>query len=310
MPHGIGPRGLGGRDGGSRAAVPELRPPGFWPFPARRSRAYLITGHYVVTFVMLYNSCTVHYVDGITKTTICNEKVYNPDRDPVVSREKRIGGGGKPPLPPAIARARAIRRAKNRVREISLSNRFCWFVTLTISPETCNRYEFAEIYRKLKNWLDNGVRRKGLVYVLVPERHKDGAIHFHGFFNHALKTKYSGHKDKRGHRIYNIVTKDYPFGFSTAIRLYGEYTAAVAYVCKYISKQGAEGRIGGRYYYSGGKLERPFKSYDNRNGEELYFRLRAANGGTLPQGAFLFEHEASGRAFLIIWRKNGAIMRC
>ena len=48
---------------------------------------------------------------------------------------------------------------------------------------------------------------------------------------------------------------DWKLGFSTAIELYGEYRSAVGYVCKYISK--AQEKIGGRWYYSGGQLDKP-----------------------------------------------------
>ena len=64
--------------------------------------------------------------------------------------------------------------------------------TLTLDPARVNRYDVREVTRHLNHWLDNQVRRKGLAYVLVPERHKDGAIHFHGFFNDALEARDSG----------------------------------------------------------------------------------------------------------------------
>lgn len=153
----------------------------------------------------------------------------------------------------AANKERARRRAAGAVRDLGLCNDFRWFVTLTLSPERVNRYDAAEVLRHLKHWLDNAVRRKGLAYVLVPEHHKDGAIHFHGFFNDALEAVDSGHQDGSGHRVYNL--PEWGWGFSTAIELYGERRAAVAYVCKYIGKQGD--KIGGRWYYSGGKLRRP-----------------------------------------------------
>lgn len=111
----------------------------------------------------------------------------------------------------------------------------------------------ASITRRLNTWLDNQVRRHGLAYVLVPERHKDGAIHFHGFFNDAVKAVDSGHRDREGHPVYNLPA--WSLGFTTAIELYGDYHAAVGYVCKYIGKQGD--KPGGRWYYSGGDLQRP-----------------------------------------------------
>lgn len=126
-------------------------------------------------------------------------------------------------------------------------------MTLTLDAAKINRYDSREILRHLNRWLDNNVRRKGLKYVLVPEHHKDGAIHFHGFFNDTLKAVDSGHKDRQGHTVFNL--PGWGWGFSTAIELYGERAAAVAYICKYISK--AQEKIGGRWYYSGGDLRRP-----------------------------------------------------
>ena len=152
---------------------------------------------------------------------------------------------------------RAMRRARAQVRDIALSNPFRWFVTLTLDQARVDRHDMAAITRKLNAWLDNQVRRHGLAYVLVPERHKDGAIHFHGFFNDAVRAVPSGHADKGGHPIFNL--PGWTLGFTTAIQLYGDYHAAVGYVCKYIGKQGE--KPGGRWYYSGGQLARPEVTY-------------------------------------------------
>lgn len=159
--------------------------------------------------------------------------------------------------------ARAQRRAKAAVRDLAASNDFRWFVTLTLSPEKVDRYDVREVTRKLNAWLDNHVRRSGLAYVLVPERHKDGAIHFHGLFTDAVAAVDSGHRDSGGHRVYNL--PEWTLGFTTAIELYGERRKAIAYVCKYIGKQigadGQPGKVGGRWYYSGGNLRRPKVEY-------------------------------------------------
>lgn len=71
-----------------------------------------------------------------------------------------------------------------------------------------------------------------------------------------------------GHTVYNL--PGWGWGFSTAIQLYGEMDAAINYVCKYIGKEigtnvscetfdgdAFTGKIGGRWYYSGGDLQRP-----------------------------------------------------
>lgn len=188
---------------------------------------------------------------------------------------------------------RAARRAAARVRDLSLSNDFVWFVTLTLDASKVDRYDPKEITRKLNVWLDHQVRRRGLRYVLVAERHKDGAIHFHGMINEVPGLvpsgtwKVPGHKkpmkprseaqrrewatqgaEAGYHEVFNW--EAWPLGFTTAIRLYGRYDAAVAYVCKYIRKQIGGGKIGGRWYYSGGELREPAVELVDLGLQELY----------------------------------------
>lgn len=153
--------------------------------------------------------------------------------------------------------ARSMRRARARVRRLAMANSFRWFVTLTLNKEKVDRYDAAEVVKKLNQWCSNQVKRKGLAYILVPERHKDGAIHFHGFFNDALEAVPSGHYDKKGHMIYNL--PGWTLGFTAAVEIYGDYAGAVAYTCKYIGKQGD--KPAGRWYYSGGALKEPTAVY-------------------------------------------------
>lgn len=152
---------------------------------------------------------------------------------------------------------RSVRRARAKVRRLALANEFKWFVTLTLDKERIDRYDAKEIIARLQRWLQDRVKRSGLQYILIPERHKDGAWHFHGFFNGALDMVESGHTDKLGHTIYNCPA--WGFGFSACIELYGDYPAAVAYVVKYIGKQGD--KAAGRWYYSGGGLREPEVDY-------------------------------------------------
>ena len=158
-----------------------------------------------------------------------------------------------------------MRRARAKVRRLALANDFRWFVTLTLDPQKVDRYDPAAVVRKLNQWCSNQVKRKGLCYILVPERHKDGALHFHGFFNDALEAVDSGHKSKDGRKIYNL--PGWTLGFTAAMEIFGEYAGAVAYVCKYIGKQGE--KPAGRWYYSGGELKEPEVVYANIGVDEL-----------------------------------------
>lgn len=201
------------------------------------------------------------------KSAIFREPGYE-ERDPKPRKRGSAREAGKKST--GDDRMRSARRARSKVRRLALANEFEYFVTLTLDPEKVDRHDPAAIMKIANRWLDNMVRRKGLRYILVPELHKKGAFHFHGFFaGSGLEVADSGHTDAGGHPVFNL--PQWPLGFTTAIRLYGEYPAAVGYVCKYIGKQDGE-RPMGRWYYSGGQLREPPKLYADLDFEELCAR--------------------------------------
>lgn len=153
---------------------------------------------------------------------------------------------------------RSMRRARAKLRRLALANDFQYFVTLTLDASKIDRYDGQAVVIALSRWADNMVRRCGLRYILVPELHKDGAFHFHGFLSgDGLKVVDSWVKwDNR--TVFNL--PQWGFGFSTAQELYGDYHAAVGYCCKYIGKQDGQRPLG-RWYYSGGRLREPDKVY-------------------------------------------------
>jgi hypothetical protein len=210
---------------------------------------------------------------------------YRPERGDTEAEALGIAQGEAPDPDPESMK-RAVRRARAKVRRLALSNDFRWFVTLTLNKEKVDRYDPAAVVRKLNQWCSNQVKRKGLKYVLVPERHEDGALHFHGFFSDSLIMIPSGHYDGAGHEIFNI--PGWALGFTAAIQLYGNYPAAVAYVCKYIGKQGD--KPAGRWYYSGGELCEPAVEYADFSAEELREMF----------GEQVFEFEAGGRGFAVV----------
>lgn len=178
-------------------------------------------------------------------------------------------------------RGRAKRRARQRVYDLAACNRFDLFVTLTLDRQKCDRYDYKAVVRKLGQWLDNRVRRAGLRYLMVPEFHKDGAVHFHGLINsEAVKLLDSGRRYKDGRVIYNL--PEWSLGFTTAIPLAGDYSAVCAYICKYITKQGEA--VGGRYYLSGGKLEEPVLQYFNAD-----FEAAEGEAFEIPAGGICFK---------------------
>ena len=171
---------------------------------------------------------------------------------------------------------RATRRAKINAFDIILSNPdLDTFVTFTYRPdESLDKASYEACYERLGVWLSNRVQRAGLKYVIVPERHRSGDIHFHGILNSsALKLVRARGPSGRaltreGKPLFNL--EDWKHGFTTA-QIIGsgevDREKVAKYVFKYMGKQSGQ-KIGGRYCLIGGELERPFFVYGD-SAEEL-----------------------------------------
>lgn len=122
-------------------------------------------------------------------------------------------------------------QVRTKIKDYCLSNDFNYFWTLTFSDDRNND---SAAYEKLSKWLKKMKRKYGsFQYIFIPERHKDGAIHFHGVtggFNGVIKD--SGVKHK-GHIVYNAV--DWIYGYTTLSRIRDRDKCA-SYVTKYVTK--------------------------------------------------------------------------
>ncbi len=170
------------------------------------------------------------------------------------------GKGSDPERSILVSRA----RAKSAVRDIALLNSFGFFFTWTLDPKKINRHDADEVKRAVMNCLKNLVKRKGFSYVLVPELHKDGAIHFHGLCNlgsMCIERAVNPHTNKpmstdRGQPIFNM--PDWKFGYSTCIPIDDNYTRTCNYLVKYLTKDAVVGaqKIFGKWYFSSRNLAR------------------------------------------------------
>lgn len=112
-----------------------------------------------------------------------------------------------------------------------------YFVTLTYSPDKIeSRYDFSSCMKKVRKWINNCRERKAndLLYLLVPEQHKDGAWHIHGLLcNTTGLTFTDSGKRYDGKIVYNL--DDWKLGFSTATKVTDTYKVS-NYITKYITK--------------------------------------------------------------------------
>ena len=140
-------------------------------------------------------------------------------------------------------------RTKKNIYYLARSNVWEWFVTLTLSPDKVDRYDYDDCRKKVRKWLDNLKQRVApdLYYLVVPEQHKDGAWHFHALFGGCggLVFSDSGKCDKSGNVIYNL--DNFQYGFSTATQV-NDTSRVSGYICKYITKDMCS-QVSGRQRY-------------------------------------------------------------
>lgn len=267
-------------------------------------------------FGIKHNTRVKHYPDGTAEVLCASRQIfrvpgYELRGDPGHQSQKQDTSSDVSRDNAGDNLCRAQRRARTMVRDLALCNPMDYFVTLTFDAAKIDRYDIKTIMAKVNGWLDNQVRRKGLAYILIPELHKDGAVHFHGFFNGALGVIDSGtivppnggkprHPRSVAQRaewlatggqiVYNL---PWPYGFSTAMALHGDYRAAVGYVCKYIAKE--KTKVGGRWYYHGGQLRLPEVTYHDANVEDV----------AAAPGAATFQTDTLGGVTFAIWREEG-----
>lgn len=151
----------------------------------------------------------------------------------------------------------SIRRSRTMLEDLCICNNFELFCTFTFDPKRYNSKSILFCRNYMTTWLHNIKNRgsKGLEYLVVPELHKSGAIHFH-----ALLRGYHGKlKDSRhcqhGRRVYNL--PNWHFGFSTAVEIDNQ-EAVSRYIRKYITKDMLVFPGKKRYFCSQG-LVRPIK---------------------------------------------------
>lgn len=133
----------------------------------------------------------------------------------------------------------SVNRSKNKIFYYARSNDWNdgYFVTLTLDPVKVNSMDYKASVECIRKFLDYLRKYDDDIYALiVPEKHKSGAYHFHGLIHGDIKNLlvYSGHKVQNS-LIYNFV-KGWKYGFSNVTKV--QNTLAVEkYICKYTTKE-------------------------------------------------------------------------
>lgn len=147
--------------------------------------------------------------------------------------------------------ASSLARSRSKVLQLGCNNHWDYFVTLTVSPQSSvDRFDIKGVTNSLLKFFDNYKQRRSssFKYLVVPECHKNGAVHFHGLFANInpkdLKVNEFGYLD------FVPYCKKYGFCSLSAVK---DSLACANYICKYICKDmlgGTAPEPGTHLYYS------------------------------------------------------------
>lgn len=161
---------------------------------------------------------------------------------------------------------RSIRRSKELVKCIGNMNEWDYFFTGTFDKEKIgDRKALDKLKKSTLEFFKNQSKKYGIKYLLIPELHKDGALHWHGLIrdpDDLLKLTDSG-KKHNGRIIYNMDSWNKYKGFNTCVEIGkgdDDVMAVSNYISKYISKN--DDRIFDKYFYSSkGLINHPKITY-------------------------------------------------
>ena len=161
-----------------------------------------------------------------------------------------------------LEKLRNLWKIRTKIKDYILCNDFDYFWTLTFDTD---RYNYAAAFEKMGKWLRKMRDQYGIFnYIMIPELHKDGAIHFHGVtggLNAVIRD--SGVKHK-GVKVYNCT--DWEHGFTTLTKIRSREKTA-SYVTKYVTKEMQNSIVekGKKKYWCSRGLRLPAVSYTDLN---------------------------------------------
>lgn len=126
----------------------------------------------------------------------------------------------------------SIQRTKTVIREYAHCNNFNYFVTFTFDSNKIDRYNYKTVKKKICQFFNNYKKRyqQDFKYLIVPEFHKDGAVHFHGLLYIDEKELV---ENENGYLTWLRYQKK--FGYISLSKIVNKEKTA-NYISKYISK--------------------------------------------------------------------------
>lgn len=211
------------------------------------------------------------YPDGSTILTVYkNAKVYRGSAEKESldvddldnSYNVSLYSGEKTDEEKEYEKLKNLWRIKTKIKDYILSNDFDYFWTLTFKAD---RYDYDLAFQKMGKWLRRMRDKYGKFdYIMIPELHKDGAIHFHGVtggLNAVIRDSGVNHK---GSEVYNCL--DWEYGFTTLTKIRDKEKTA-SYVTKYVTKEMQNSIVekGKKKYWCSRGLRKPDVTFSDLN---------------------------------------------
>ena len=153
-------------------------------------------------------------------------------------------------------------RIKTKIKDYILSNDFNYFWTLTFKDD---RYDYDLAFKKMGKWLEKMRKKYGKFdYIMIPELHKDGAIHFHGVTGGLNALIVDAGVKHKGAKVYNCL--EWEHGFTTLTKIRDKEKTA-SYVTKYVTKEMQNSIVekGKKKYWCSRGLRKPDITFTDLN---------------------------------------------
>lgn len=225
-------------------------------------------------FIEEYNRKTTDYGNGMLEIV-----AYHHPKQKYIGANHPASRNEKPKLSDEEQEMRTrkqIYAIRRRIKGYALINEFEWFVTLTLNPEKINSFDYNIAKTTLLKWCRLIRDKYGKFdYLLIPELHKSGAIHFHGLlgdipanFAEAVNPKTNTPVIRHERQVYNL--EDWKYGFSDCEKIESPERAA-SYITKYVTSALLTDKkmYNQKRYFCSQKLKKPTITFGMEDNTEL-----------------------------------------
>lgn len=129
---------------------------------------------------------------------------------------------------PIRSRKVSLQRSVSKLYDLVHANVWEYFFTLTLDPKKVDRYDYNACADSIHHFTDL-LYRDDCLYIIVPERHDDGAWHYHGLLTNCNNLHL--HVNEFGYLEFS----KYNYGYCSCSHV-GDSARAANYIMKYLIK--------------------------------------------------------------------------